>query len=410
MKKYLLSILLITLVTIIFLTIPGCNYLESRLPILKKQLTPVELYHKAWTIIKNEYYDPSRTGDEWNYWEHRYDDVLLTNDDAYIAIQTMIESLNDRYTRLLTPDKFAEQDIDIEAKISGIGIQIAQKDDKIIVVSVLEDTPAYSVGLKSNDIITQVDQTSTKGLDLKDVADLIRGEIGTYVNLVISRNNKKQLFRVKRDEIRIKALTQEMLDDNISYIRLSSFISQNAGAEMEEAILNANSADAYIIDLRNNHGGLLPNAISIANIFIDRGAIIVSIVDKKGRKQDYHSVVKSLTDKPLVILINGASASASEILSGALKDHHRAILVGEKTFGKGMVQKIFDLPDGSGLNVTVSKYLTPNGTDIDHVGIIPDIEVEMTIDDFKNNKDLQLEIAKNIAKKAIKEKKQLSKK
>lgn len=409
MKQLFKTICLIALISIIIINLPGCKSLESIFSQQNKNISPVDLYHKAWSIIKNEYYDPKLNNEDWSYWEHRYDNVINTPEDSYVAIQTMIESLNDRYTRLLTPDKFHEQDVDIEAKISGIGIQIAQKDDKIIIVTVLDETPAAKVKLKSNDEIVQVDSTSTKGLDLKDVADLIRGEIGTYVKIVILRNGVKKVYNVPRDEIRIKSLTQKMLDNNINYIRLNSFISQNAGSEMEEAVLKEQNAGAIILDLRNNHGGLLPNAISIANIFIDKGAIIVSIIDKNGNKRDFRAITRSITDKPLIVLINGASASASEILGGALKDHHRAILVGERTFGKGMVQKIFDLPDGSGLNVTVSKYLTPNGTDIDHKGVSPDVEIKMTLDDYRNLKDVQLEEAKRIALQAIKSKKLVTK-
>jgi carboxyl-terminal processing protease len=386
----------------------GCDLLSVFLRSFKQNVSPEDLYNRSWNIIQKEYFDQSFNGEDWKYWQHRYDGKLKTREDSYVAIQTMLESLNDRYTRLLPPDKFAEQDTDIEAKISGIGIQIAEKDNNIVIVSVLEETPAEKAHLKSNDKIIAVDDISTKGMDLKDVANLIRGEIGTLVKISVLRGKDKYNYNVRRDEIKIKSVRQEKMDNNINYIRLNSFISQNATIEMEDAILNASDADAIILDLRNNYGGLLPNAINIANIFVDKGSIVVSIIDKNGNKKDLHAATKALTDQPLVILINGASASASEILSGALKDHHRAILVGEKTFGKGMVQKIFDLPDGSGINVTVSKYLTPNGTDIDKKGIDPDIEVELTFDDLKQGKDVQLEEAKNIALQAIKVKKNLA--
>lgn len=401
---------LIIFSSFVIFSLSSCQIIKNFSYKLKKNATPVEIYHRAWTIINNEYFDSNFNNEDWKYWEHRYDDTIKTNEDCHVAIQTMIESLNDRYTRLLKPDKFKEQDIDIEAKISGIGIQIAQKDDKIIIVSVLEDTPAEKANLQSKDKILQVDTTSTKGLDLKDVANLIRGKIGTYVKLTVLRGDKTRIVNVVRDEIKIKSIRTEKLDNNIAYIKLISFISQNADDEMEDAVKNASDASAIILDLRNNHGGLLPNAISISNIFIDRGAIIVSIIDRNGNKQDFHSLTKSISDKPLVVLINGSSASASEILSGALKDHNRAILVGETTFGKGMVQKIFDLPNGSGINVTVSKYLTPNGTNINKKGISPDVEVELTIDDLKNDHDVQLEEAKKIALQAIKNKQVASKK
>lgn len=410
MNRILKLLALIIFSTLVLFSLSSCQFLQNYAYKLKPNASPVEVYHRAWSIINNEYFDSNFNNEDWKYWEHRYDKTIKTDEDCHVAIQTMIESLNDRYTRLLKPDKFKEQDIDIEAKISGIGIQIAQKDDKIIIVSVLEDTPAEKANLQSKDKIIQVDTTSTKGLDLKDVANLIRGKIGTYVKLTVLREDKEKVVNVVRDEIKIKSIKTEKLDNNIAYIKLISFISQNADEEMEDAVLKASDASAIILDLRNNHGGLLPNAISIANIFIDRGAIIVSIIDRNGHKQDFHSLTKSISDKPLVVLINGSSASASEILGGALKDHNRAILIGETTFGKGMVQKIFDLPNGSGINVTVSKYLTPNGIDINQKGITPDVEVELTIDDLKKDRDVQLEEAKKIALQAIKNKQVASKK
>lgn len=365
----------------------------------------LKLYREAWKIVKYNYYDPSLHNVDWKYWEHRYDKVIKTKEDAYIAIETMVESLNDRYTRFLTPDQFSEQDTDIESKISGIGVEIALKDNNVIVVSVLDDTPAQKAGLTFKDKITEVNGKSTKGLDLKDVAGLIRGKIGTYVKLTILKNGKKKYLNVKRDVIKIKSVFQKMLNNKISYIRLKSFISQDAAYEMEDAILNANNAEAFIIDVRGNYGGLLPNAISISNIFIDQGLNIVSIINRNGTKRNLIALAKPLTDKPLVVLIDRSSASASEILGGALKDHKRAILVGDRTFGKGLVQKIFDLPEKCGLNVTVSKYITPNGHDIDKKGVSPDIKVKFSLYDLQKKKDPQLEEAKKIAIKLIKLKK-----
>lgn len=405
MKQFKNILILLIIIIIATTTLSACRLFNYFLPNNPSDYTPLDVYHEAWDIINEEYYDQDFNGMDFQRWKHRYDNVIKTNEDAHVAIQTMLESLDDRYTRLLTPDKFKEQDIDIEAKISGIGIQIADKDNKVYVVSVLEDTPAEKANLKVDDEIVMVENVPTKGLDLKDVADLIRGKVGTKVQLTVLRGDKKHVLSVERDIIRIKSVKQKTLKNNISYIRLYSFISQDSDMEMEDAVINSEKADAIILDLRNNHGGLLPNAISISNIFLDKGSIIVSIIGRSGDKQDLRALANSISDKPLVVLINGASASASEIVSGALKDHHRAILVGEKTFGKGMVQKIFQLPDDSGINVTVSKYLTPNGTDIDHKGISPDVEVQFTLDDIKKNRDVQLEEAKRIALKAIKEKK-----
>lgn len=405
----IINVPLLFLLVLLMSIFTGCEYLEKYIPSTSKNLTPVQLYHKTWEIIKDEYFDKNYNNVDWQRWEHKYDKVLKTNNDAYVAMETMLESLNDRYTRVLPPEKFAEQDEDIEAKVYGVGIQIAEKDNKIIIVSVLDDTPAKRAKLHDNDLITEVNGFPTKGKNLKEVADQIRGKIGTYVKLTIKRGNTIKYFNVVRDIIKVKSVQTKILSDKICYIRLSSFISQEADEEMIEAINKNKDSSAFILDIRSNYGGLLPNAINIANLFLDKGSIIVSTVDRDGIKRNVISTFKSITDKPLIVLINGTSASASEILSGALKDHHRAILVGEKTFGKGLIQKIFDLPDGSGLNVTVSKYLTPNGIDINEKGISPDVYISLTLDDVLKGQDVQLDEAKSLALQAIKAKKIISK-
>lgn len=398
-NKLLLPALLIGLIGFVV----ACNPSQVKDSIVTSPPNPaLTLYKRAWEIVKDEYYDEKLNGVDWNYWKNRYDGQIETFQDAHVAIETMIESLDDRYTRLLNPDAFKEQDISIESKISGIGIQIAEKDNKAFIISVLEDTPASKSGLKEDDTIISVNDTEVKGLDLKDIANLIRGKIGTNVKITINRDGKKEIFIVERDTIRIKSVNQKFLENGISYIRLNSFISQDADYEMEEAILRSNDSEAIILDLRGNYGGLLPNAISISNIFLERGDTIVSVINKAGNKRNLIALAPRMTDKPLIVLINGSSASASEIVSGALKDNKRATLVGQKTFGKGLVQKIVQLPDGSGINITVSKYLTPTGKDIDKIGIKPDLEVDFTLEDLKKGEDPQLEAAKKEALKSIK--------
>ncbi len=329
---------------------------------------------------------------------HRYDEQLETEPDAYVAIETMLASLNDRYTRFLDPDEFAEEGRSIKALLFGIGIQIGNRDNKLMVIAPIEDTPAFKAGLKADDEIIKIDDVEAMGMHVREAADLIRGKKGTTVRLLIRREGKDdKWFDVMRDEIKLKAVSQKTPFDTkiprrIGYIKMSTFLSSNAAFEMRNAIKDLSGRDGYILDLRSNPGGLLSNAISVADFFLDGGGI-VSTVDRDGYKEIKNATPHILTEKPLVVLIDRGSASASEILSGALRDNSRAILVGEKSFGKGLVQEISNLPGGSGINITTQRYLTPNDVDINKTGIIPDIQVELTEDNLKNKEDEQLKAA-----------------
>lgn len=348
---------------------------------------PDYLYHKVWRLIKEDYFESTYNGQDWDIWEHRYDGKLKTTDDAHKAIETMLASLGDRYTRFLDNDAFDDEKNQIDAKLCGIGIQIGlDKVSKIIIIAPIDDTPAQRAGLTSADEILEIDGKPTKGFSVEEAAKHIRGEINTKVVLTIQRHNHRFKVAVVRAEIPIKAVqTVKMLDGDIGYIRLSSFISQQANREMRDAIYKLAPAKGLILDLRENPGGLLTNAIEIANMFLDHGNI-VSTVDRDGYKTAQTADGNQLCKKPLCILINKGSASASEITSGALKDNGRAILVGTKTFGKGLVQGINKLEDGSGVNITIARYLTPADVDINKKGIAPDQVVDLSEDDLKTGK------------------------
>lgn len=366
---------------------------------------PQSLYDDVWKLIKNKYVDVNENSQNWKRWRHKYDQTIKTDEDAYIAIETMLASLNDPYTKFLDPEEFAEEGRSISGTLLGIGIQIGLKDDKLVVIAPIEDTPAQKAGLIANDEILEINGKSTKGISVKDAADQIRGEQGTTVDLLIKRDKEEKRYTIARDKINVKSVSinepkTAKLDKNIGYIRLNTFLSSNASIEMVDALKKLENKDGYILDIRSNPGGLLTNAISISNMFLENG-VIVSTVDRDGYKETQFSTKNPLTDKPLVILIDEGSASASEILSGALKDNGRAVLVGTKSFGKGLVQEINKLPGGAGINITTQKYLTPNGTDINKVGILPDIEVKNTEENIKKNKDIQLEKAQEALKELI---------
>lgn len=365
----------------------------------------LDLYDNVWRLINTKYVDPSNNQQDWNTWRHKYDNYIKTDEDAYVAIGTMVASLDDPYTKFLDPKDFAEETSSIKGSLKGIGVQIATKEGKLMVIAPIEDSPAEKAGLVAEDEILEIDGVSTKGITIDKAADKIRGEEGTNVTLLIKRKNDIKQYVITRKEIELKAVSTKVpndvkLNNDIGYIRLSSFISKNAAKEFENILVQNSNKKGYIIDLRANPGGLLTNAIYIADLLLPRG-IIVSTVDRDGYKETQRVVGQPITDKPLVVLINKGSASASEILSGALKDNRRAVLVGEKSFGKGLVQEINRLPNAAGINITIQKYLTPNGTDINKKGIEPDIKIELSDDDIKNKDDKQLKKANEVLQELI---------
>jgi carboxyl-terminal processing protease len=369
--------------------------------------TPQSLYDEVWKLINARFVNEDKNGQDWRIWRHRFDAQMKDEEDANVAIETMLASLNDRYTRFLDKDEFAEEGRSIKATLYGIGIQIGVREDKLVVIAPIDDTPADKAGLKANDEILEIDGKNTKGMSVKEAADLIRGEKGTKVHLLIKRDDKAaKYYDIIRDEIKLKSVSLNnpfnvTIPANIGYIKLSTFLSSNASQEVQNALKDLGNKNGYILDLRSNPGGLLSNAIRIADFFLEEGAI-VSTVDRDGYKEVRYSSPSMLTGKPLVLLINGGSASASEILSGALKDNKRAVLIGERSFGKGLVQEINQLPGGSGVNITTQRYLTPNDTDINKKGIEPDIPVELGEEDAKAKKDPQLAKAIAIMEEMIK--------
>ena len=318
--------------------------------------SPVDLYDNVWRLINSKFVDQSNNQQNWAKWRHKYDNQIRTNEDAYVAINTMVASLNDPYTKFLDPKEFADETSSIKGSLKGIGIQIGVKDGKLMVIAPIEDTPAERAGLQADDEILEIDGVSTKGITVDKAADKIRGKEGTQVTLLVKRKDvAPKTYTITRAEIEIKSISQKLPTDmtipnDFCYIRLSSFISRNAATEFGN-ILNTNrNKKGFIIDLRSNPGGLLTNAIYISDMFLD-GGTIVSTVDRDGYKETQRASAGVYTKKPVVVLINKGSASASEIFSGAMKDNHRAVIIGEQSFGKGLVQEINKLPYESGINI-----------------------------------------------------------
>lgn len=367
----------------------------------KTQVSSQKLFDNTWKIVRDNYYDAELNNQSWNRWREHYHGKIKNDDDAKVAIDTMLASLNDPYSRFMNKDEYMEQNSSIQSKITGIGVNIASVAGKIHIVNVMEGTPAQFANLLPDDVILSIDGKEINGLSLSEVANIVRGPENTFLTMTILRNNDKLTKRIMRKEIKIKTVKSSVLDKNIGYIQINSFVGSATPNEFLDALEKTKNTEGLILDLRGNTGGLLPNAVFIANLFIPKGNL-VSIVGRNGYKYDINAQDTEFTiTKPTVVLVDGTSASASEILSGALKDYNRAKLLGTKTYGKGMVQKIIPMQNETGLNLTIAKYLTPKGTDINKKGIMPDIQVDLSIKDLKNNNDSQLQTAKTVLSKML---------
>ena len=382
---------------------------------------PKEIIDQVWQIIYRDFLDYSGKYNVDN-WIKLRKEILTTkyleNEDVYIAIRDMLTKLDDPYTRFLEPKDFNEMRIDTTGELMGVGIQISLDEvtNKIVVVSPIEGTPASLAGIKSKDIIVSIDGNSIEGLSIDSTVKLIRGKKGTKVELGIIRDGKLLKVLLIRDKIEINVVESRINNTisgaKIGYLRLKQFNAKSP-KEMSLSIkkLESQKPFGYVLDLRSNPGGLLEASIEIARQWIDTG-IIVSTKTKDGITDIRKAKSRALTNRPVVVLIDEGSASASEILSGAIKDNNRGILVGKKTFGKGLVQSVRSLSDGSGLTVTIAKYLTPSGKDINKNGIEPDVRADLLLND-KNKltnsdlgtiKDSQYVAAENILLKKYKSK------
>ena len=356
---------------------------------------PKEIIDQVWQIIYRDFLDYSG---KYNLedWIKLRKEILSTkyleNEDAYIVIKDMLAKLDDPYTRFLDPKEFNEMRIDTTGELMGVGIQISldEATNEIVVVSPIEGTPAFYAGIKPKDIIVSIDGKSIEGFSIDNTVRLIRGKKGSKVELGIIREDKFLKVSLIRDRIEINVVDSRINNTNsgakIGYLRLKQFNAKSP-KEMSLSIekLEKQKPFGYVLDLRSNPGGLLEASIEIARQWINTG-IIVSTKTKDGITDIRKAKSRALTNRPVVVLIDEGSASASEILSGAIKENNRGVLVGKKTFGKGLVQSVRSLSDGSGLTVTVAKYLTPSGKDINKNGIEPDIKADLL---FKNKEKLK---------------------
>ena len=328
-----------------------------------------------------------------------YVDEINQSESMDSAIDGLLQSL-DPYSSYMPPEIFSEMQTETSGEFGGLGIEVGMEAGVVKVITPIDDTPASRAGIKAGDYIVKINADQVQGKSLSQAVDLMRGPVGSSIELTIRRRGEKKAltFNIVREIIEIQSVKADLIDKNIGYIRLTSF-NENSSDQIKKRIkdLEKNkSVKAYILDLRNNPGGLLSQAISISDFFLNNGEIVSTKSRKVSENRKWFAKKGDLTDgKTLIVLINYGSASASEIVAGALKDHKRAILLGENSYGKGSVQSIIPLKNNGAIRLTVAKYYLPSGKSISEVGVSPDIEIVEENEDFriKTKTDNQLNYA-----------------
>ncbi len=328
-----------------------------------------------------------------------YVDEINQSESMDSAINGLLQSL-DPYSAYMSPEIFNDMQTETSGEFGGLGIEVSMESGVVKVISPIDDTPAAKAGIKAGDYIVKIENTQVQGKTLSEAVDLMRGPVGSSIELTIRRRGEKKAlkFNIIREIIEIQSVKADILENNIGYIRLTSF-NENSSEQILKNIKkleNNKNINAYILDLRNNPGGLLSQAIKISDFFLNNGEIVSTKSRKKSENRKWFAKKGDITNgKTIIVLINYGSASASEIVAGALKDHKRAIVVGENSYGKGSVQSIIPLKNDGAIRLTVAKYYLPSGKSISEVGVSPDIEINEEGEKFriKTDEDNQLNYA-----------------
>ena len=339
-----------------------------------------------------------------------FSEVLSKINDEYVdeidqseamdaAIDGVLQSL-DPYSSYMSPEMLLNMQTETSGEFGGLGIEVGMEAGVVKVISPIEDTPASRAGVKAGDYIVKINDDQVQGKSLSEAVELMRGKVGSSIEITVRRKDVKKalIFKIKREIIKIQSVKSEILEDEVGYLRLNAF-NENSSDQVKKKLTEIKknkSVNSYILDLRNNPGGLLSQAIKISDFFLDEGEIVSTKSRNKLENRKFFAREGDIIDgKTLIVLINYGSASASEIVAGALKDHKRAILVGEQSYGKGSVQSIIPLKNKGAIRLTISKYYLPSGKSISEVGVIPDIEIDEKTEDFRINteSDNQLQYA-----------------
>ena len=368
MKNNFCSNFLISLITIILLNIFNVSYSQNMDPLYKK----IDLFSEVLEKIQNEYVDE-----------------IDQSETMDAAINGVLQSL-DPYSAYMSPEVFEETQTETSGKFGGLGIEVSMESGVVKVISPIDDTPAARAGIKAGDYIVRINGEQVQGKSLMEAVNLMRGPVNSSIEITIRRKGlkKAKIFKITREIIEIKSVVSKLIDSEVGYLRLRAF-NENSSEQLKKGIskLKKNkNLKGFILDLRNNPGGLLSQAIKISDFFLDDGEIVSTRGRKaKENRKFFAKKGDKIEGKPLIIMINGGSASAAEIVAGALQDQKRAVLLGESTYGKGSVQSIIPLKNKGAIRLTISKYYLPSGKSISEVGVTPDIKIEETGEEFVIN-------------------------
>jgi len=362
-------------------------------------IATIFLFQKSFSENDNIYDKIDIFGEVLEKINKEYVDDVDPSKSMDAAINGLLQSL-DPYSAYMTPESFKSMQTETSGEFGGLGIEVGMEAGVVKVISPIDDTPASKAGLKAGDYIVKIEKTQVQGKTLTEAVELMRGPVGSSLEITVRRKGKKKalIFNITREIIKVQSVKSKILNDSVGYIRLTSF-NENSSQQIKKTISKFNknkNLNSFILDLRNNPGGLLSQAIKISDFFLENGEIVSTKSRRTSENRRWFAKKGDLIDgKSMIVLINYGSASASEIVAGALKDHKRAIIIGENSYGKGSVQSIIPLKNKGAIRLTISKYYLPSGKSISEIGITPDIEVEESASDFKinTNTDNQLNFA-----------------
>jgi len=354
-------------------------------------IATIFLFQKSFSENDNIYDKIDIFGEVLEKINKEYVDDVDPSKSMDAAINGLLQSL-DPYSAYMTPESFKSMQTETSGEFGGLGIEVGMEAGVVKVISPIDDTPASKAGLKAGDYIVKIEKTQVQGKTLTEAVELMRGPVGSSLEITVRRKGKKKalIFNITREIIKVQSVKSKILNDSVGYIRLTSF-NENSSQQIKKTVLKFNknkNLNSFILDLRNNPGGLLSQAIKISDFFLENGEIVSTKSRRTSENRRWFAKKGDLIDgKSMIVLINYGSASASEIVAGALKDHKRAIIVGENSYGKGSVQSIIPLKNKGAIRLTISKYYLPSGKSISEIGITPDIEVEENAADFRINTD-----------------------
>ena len=354
-------------------------------------IATIFLFQKSFSENDNIYDKIDIFGEVLEKINKEYVDDVDPSKSMDAAINGLLQSL-DPYSAYMTPESFKSMQTETSGEFGGLGIEVGMEAGVVKVISPIYDTPASKAGLKAGDYIVKIEKTQVQGKTLTEAVELMRGPVGSSLEITVRRKGKKKalIFNITREIIKVQSVKSKILNDSVGYIRLTSF-NENSSQQIKKTVLKFNknkNLNSFILDLRNNPGGLLSQAIKISDFFLENGEIVSTKSRRASENRKWFAKKGDLIDgKSMIVLINYGSASASEIVAGALKDHKRAIIIGENSYGKGSVQSIIPLKNKGAIRLTISKYYLPSGKSISEIGITPDIEVEESAGNFKINTD-----------------------